>query len=407
MCKRSQASTRVDHEVAGSPVRDETSRAPVRVCRGIPSQTGRNQAPRAHAARSLFSCRRSPFSHVTKEKHISEPRINDRIRVPEVRLVGPNGEQVGIVRIDDALRLAQEADLDLVEVAPMARPRSASSWTTASSSTRTRQKAREARKNQTNTVIKEMKLRPKIDPHDYETKKGHVVRFLKQRRQGQDHDHVPRSRAAPPRARASGCCSAWPRTSPSSASSSRRPKQDGRNMVMVLGAARRRRREAKAEQRRRRDEAKPPRPSDARRRSEAEHAERDVTEDAPQDVTEDAPQDVTERRGRRTPRRPRPPTRAEPAPTTRTPTAHRRKEIGTMPKNKTHCGAKKRFRVTGSGKIMREQAGQRPQPSSRRPRRRRAASPSDIRRVSPRPTPRRSRSSSAAEPSPPHTVARQ
>ena len=58
-----------------------------------------------------------------KESPISdEPRINDRIRVPEVRLVGPNGEQVGIVRIEDALSLAQEADLDLVEVAPQARP---------------------------------------------------------------------------------------------------------------------------------------------------------------------------------------------------------------------------------------------------------------------------------------------
>ena len=51
-----------------------------------------------------------------------EPRINERIRVPEVRLVGPAGEQVGIVRIEDALRLAQEADLDLVEVAPNSRP---------------------------------------------------------------------------------------------------------------------------------------------------------------------------------------------------------------------------------------------------------------------------------------------
>ncbi|HEX5533714.1 MAG TPA: translation initiation factor IF-3, partial [Actinomycetales bacterium] len=57
-----------------------------------------------------------------QEQHISEPRINDRIRVPEVRLVGPNGEQVGIVRVEDALRLAQEADLDLVEVAPQAKP---------------------------------------------------------------------------------------------------------------------------------------------------------------------------------------------------------------------------------------------------------------------------------------------
>ncbi|WP_375539661.1 translation initiation factor IF-3, partial [Nocardiopsis sp. BMP B8015] len=52
----------------------------------------------------------------------AEPRINDRIRVPEVRLVGPNGEQVGIVSVQDALRLAQESDLDLVEVAPTARP---------------------------------------------------------------------------------------------------------------------------------------------------------------------------------------------------------------------------------------------------------------------------------------------
>jgi translation initiation factor IF-3 len=64
----------------------------------------------------------SPTLTPQKEHHISEPRINERIRVPEVRLVGPNGEQVGIVRVEDALRLAAEADLDLVEVAPMARP---------------------------------------------------------------------------------------------------------------------------------------------------------------------------------------------------------------------------------------------------------------------------------------------
>ena len=123
----------------------------------------------------------------------TEPRINDRIRVPEVRLVGPNGEQVGIVRIDDALRLAQEADLDLVEVAPMARPPVCKLMDYGKFKYENAQKAREARRNQTQHVIKEMKLRPKIDPHDYETKKGHVVRFLKAGRQGQDHDHVPRS----------------------------------------------------------------------------------------------------------------------------------------------------------------------------------------------------------------------
>jgi translation initiation factor IF-3 len=100
--------------------------------------------------------------------------------VPEVRLVGPNGEQVGIVRIDDALRLAREADLDLVEVAPQARPPVCKLMDYGKFKYESAQKAREARRNQALTVIKEMKLRPKIDSHDYETKKGHVERFLKQ-----------------------------------------------------------------------------------------------------------------------------------------------------------------------------------------------------------------------------------
>ena len=95
-----------------------------------------------------------------------------------MRLVGPNGEQVGIVRIEDALRLAQESDLDLVEVAPMARPPVCKLMDYGKFKYESAMKAREDRKKQVNTVIKEMKLRPKIDPHDYETKKGHVVRFL-------------------------------------------------------------------------------------------------------------------------------------------------------------------------------------------------------------------------------------
>jgi translation initiation factor IF-3 len=108
----------------------------------------------------------------------TEPRINDRIRVPEVRLVGPNGEQVGIVRIDDALKVAQEADLDLVEVAPQARPPVCKIMDYGKYKYENAQKAREARRNQQLTVIKEQKLRPKIDTHDYETKKRNVVRFL-------------------------------------------------------------------------------------------------------------------------------------------------------------------------------------------------------------------------------------
>ncbi len=108
-----------------------------------------------------------------------EPRINDRIRVPEVRLLGPAGEQVGIVAINDALRLAEEADLDLVEIAPNQRPPVCKLMDYGKFKYENDQKRREARRNQVQTVIKEMKLRPKIDPHDYETKKGHVVRFLK------------------------------------------------------------------------------------------------------------------------------------------------------------------------------------------------------------------------------------
>ncbi|QXQ15855.1 translation initiation factor IF-3 [Skermania piniformis] len=108
----------------------------------------------------------------------TETRINDRIRVPEVRLIGPGGEQVGIVRVEDALRVALEADLDLVEVAPDARPPVCKIMDYGKFKYETAQKARESRKNQQQTVIKEQKLRPKIDDHDYETKKRNVVRFL-------------------------------------------------------------------------------------------------------------------------------------------------------------------------------------------------------------------------------------
>ena len=114
-----------------------------------------------------------------EEFRISDPRTNERIRVPEVRLVGPNGEQVGVVRIEVAQRLAQEADLDLVEVAPNSKPPVVKIMDYGKFKYENAQKAREARRNQTNVIIKEMKLRPKIDAHDYETKKGHVVRFLK------------------------------------------------------------------------------------------------------------------------------------------------------------------------------------------------------------------------------------
>jgi translation initiation factor IF-3 len=105
--------------------------------------------------------------------------VNDQIRAREVRLVGPEGEQVGIVPLAEALRLAEDTDLDLVEVAATARPPVCKLMDFGKFKYESAQKEREARRNQTLTVIKEMKLRPKIDPHDYETKKGHVIRFLK------------------------------------------------------------------------------------------------------------------------------------------------------------------------------------------------------------------------------------
>jgi translation initiation factor IF-3 len=95
-------------------------------------------------------------------------------------LVGPEGEQVGIVPLDQAIKLAQDVDMDLVEVAPMARPPVCKLMDYGKFKYESALKAREARRNQQQTVIKEMKLRPKIDSHDYETKKGHVERFLRQ-----------------------------------------------------------------------------------------------------------------------------------------------------------------------------------------------------------------------------------
>jgi translation initiation factor IF-3 len=171
--------------------------------------------------------------------HISvEPRINERIRVPEVRLVGPNGEQVGIVALGDALRLAQESDLDLVEVAPTARPPVCKLMDYGKFKYESALKARESRKNQAQTVIKEIKLRPKIDPHDYGTKKGHVERFL---RQG-DKVKVTimfrgREQSRPELGfrllqRLAGDVEELGFVES-------QPKQDGRNMIMVIGPHRR------------------------------------------------------------------------------------------------------------------------------------------------------------------------
>ena len=107
-----------------------------------------------------------------------EPRINDEIRVSQVRLIGPNGEQVGVIATSVALNLAKEANLDLVEVAPNAKPPVAKLIDYGKYKYNEKIKAREARRNQSTAEIKEIRFRLKIDDHDFDVKKGHVVRFL-------------------------------------------------------------------------------------------------------------------------------------------------------------------------------------------------------------------------------------
>ena len=185
---------------------------------------------------------------------INEPRINERIRVPEVRLVGPAGEQVGIVRIEDALRLAQESDLDLVEVAPDARPPVAKLMDYGKFKYEAAVKAREARRNQANTEIKEMRFRLKIDEHDYETKKGHVIRFLK----GGDKVKVTimfrgREQSRPEMGRR--LLMKLAEDVAEFAIVENAPNQEGRNMSLVLGPLKKKA-EAKEEQRKIREAQK-------------------------------------------------------------------------------------------------------------------------------------------------------
>ncbi len=130
-------------------------------------------------------------------------RINDRIRVPKVRLIGADGEQLGIVETPDALKQAQDADLDLVEVAPNSKPPVTRLLDYSKYKYEQEQKQKAARKHQQQVNVREIKLRPKIADHDYETKKGHVERFLRQHNKvkitimfrGREQAHPERGRA--------------------------------------------------------------------------------------------------------------------------------------------------------------------------------------------------------------------
>jgi len=107
-----------------------------------------------------------------------ETRINERIRAPRVRLVGVDGDQLGIFVTSDAQKIADDQGLDLVEVAPNADPPVCRIMDYSKWKYEEAMKAKKARKNQTTVQVKEIKFRPKIDIHDYDTKKKHVIRFI-------------------------------------------------------------------------------------------------------------------------------------------------------------------------------------------------------------------------------------
>jgi translation initiation factor IF-3 len=153
--------------------------------------------------------------------------------VPRVRLVSEEGEQVGIKQTAEALEYAFSKNLDLVEVAPEADPPVVRVMDYGKYRYELEQKAKAARKNQSQIHVKEIKFRPKIGVHDYETKKGHVVRFLNKRAKvkvtimfrGREQSHPERGRDLLMRL-AEDVKDLGEIESP--------PVQDGRNMVMVL-----------------------------------------------------------------------------------------------------------------------------------------------------------------------------
>jgi translation initiation factor IF-3 len=182
-------------------------------------------------------------------------RINDAIRVPQVRLIDEDGTQIGIKKTPEALDYAFGKNLDLVEVAPQAQPPVVRVMDYGKYRYEQEQKAKLARKHQLQVQVKEIKLRPKIGVHDYETKRGHVMRFLNQRAKvkvtimfrGRETAHPERGRDLLMRL-AEDVRDIGQIESP--------PLLDGRNMVMVLGPTKNAgvARDAKAEETQRSEE---------------------------------------------------------------------------------------------------------------------------------------------------------
>jgi translation initiation factor IF-3 len=162
-----------------------------------------------------------------------QTRINDRIRVPEVRLIGEDGKQIGIVKTSEALVYAQERDLDLVEVAADARPPVCRVLDYSKYKYEQAQKQKAARRHQQQITVREIKFRPKIAQNDYDTKKGHITRFL----MGKDKVKVTimfRGREVTHPERGTALLDRLASELSEIGVVEQSPVQDGRNMTMLL-----------------------------------------------------------------------------------------------------------------------------------------------------------------------------
>jgi translation initiation factor IF-3 len=171
--------------------------------------------------------------------------VNERIRVPQVRLISETGDQVGVIPTEQALRYAQERDLDLVEVAPDARPPVCRVLDYSKYKYEQEQKAKAARRHQKQVNVREIKLRPKIATNDYETKKNHVVRFLK----GDDRVKVTimfRGREQTHPERGERLLMRLAEDVADLGTVEQSPQQDGRNMTMLLAPSKKKPEEAPA-----------------------------------------------------------------------------------------------------------------------------------------------------------------
>jgi len=163
-----------------------------------------------------------------------QTRINDRIRVPEVRLIGEDGNQIGVIKTSEALSYAQQRDLGLVEVAPEARPPVVRVLDYSKYKYEQAQKQKAARKHQQQITIREIKFRPKIAQNDYDTKKNHVTRFL----MGKDKVKITimfRGREVTHPERGTALLNRLSEELSEIAVVEQMPLQDGRNMTMMLG----------------------------------------------------------------------------------------------------------------------------------------------------------------------------